>query len=107
MSENAPGSRLPVEYVSVGLGLIAPMIGSLAGAGWPGLLALAGVGLSLPIGLSALVRYINTWADHRDQERAGTDAGTTASDLQGQGRAVATGLDAIQTADPPTEGYPK
>lgn len=87
-------------------GLLA-VLGSAAGAGWPGVVALVLVGLAVPFGWNILVGMANDWSDKRDQERAGADAGNTAVDLQNQGRGVSTGLDGAQKNAPPTEGFPK
>lgn len=81
------------------------LLGTAAGAGWPGVIALALVGLSVPFAWSQLVRVFNAWADKRDLERAGADAGNTAVDLANQGRGVSQGLDRGQLADPPTDGF--
>jgi predicted lipid-binding transport protein (Tim44 family) len=83
------------------------LLGAAAGAGWPGVIALAGLGLSVPIIGVVLVKYFNAWSDKRDLERAGADAGKTAVDLANQGHAVSAGLDSAQKADPPTEGFKK
>jgi hypothetical protein len=105
----ATGSGSVLSQIGVG-GLASAALGVLgaaAGAGWPGVVALAGVGLMLPIGWTLLVKMFNEWSDTRDLERAGADAGKTSVDLANQGREVTGNLDAAQKADPPTEGFPK
>lgn len=86
------------------LGGVLGTVGSVAGAGWSGVAALAFVGVALPFAYSFIVRMLNGKVDSRDLERAGENAGKTAQDIQNQGRQVSQGLDDAQAADPPTDG---
>jgi hypothetical protein len=88
--------------LSVGAGVIS----SVAGAGWPGIIMLGILGAALPFGWSKLVGIFNGWADSRDADRAGTDAGATAVDMANQGHAVNAGLNQLEQSDPPTAGFP-
>lgn len=82
-------------------------VGAIAGAGWPGLIMLGALGIATPFLWKFIVGMFNRWADTRDQERAGADAGNTAVDMANQGREVTGGLDGAQKADPPTKGFPE
>lgn len=105
-SQPSGTSATAITLASLASALLG-VIGAAAGAGWPGVVAMALVGLAIPLGWSTLVNIFNDWVDKKDQERAGTDAGKTAQDLQIQGREVTTGLAGAEQADPPTEGFPK
>lgn len=106
-SQASSSSGATLTVVGGVVSAVAAVAGAAAGAGWPGVVALALVGLSLPLGLSWLVNRFNGWSDNRDQVRAGSDAGNTAVDLANQGQQVSSGLDSSQAANPPTEGLPK
>lgn len=81
------------------------LLGSAAGAGWPGIVAMVLLGLALPFGWGYLVKLYNRGVDKREMEKAGADAGMAAVDLANQGTQVTQGLDAAQQADAPTEGF--
>lgn len=104
-----PAPRGSGSGVSLGLGTIGSallgLLGAAAGAGWPGVVAMALLGLGLPFAWGFLVKLMNDKMDSRDQARAGADAGKTAVDLQNQGRKVTQGLDAAESANPPTDGF--
>lgn len=104
-SQTGSSSGTTLTIVGGVLSLVAGLVGAAAGAGWPGVVALALVGLAAPLGLGWLVKKFNGWSDGRDQERAGSDAGNTAVNLAGQAGSVAPGLDSSQAANPPTAGF--
>lgn len=110
--EEKPASEPAKSWLSsIGVGgilsAVLGVVGAAAGAGWPGVVALAALGLAMPLGLGVLVKAFNAWSDRRDLDRAGADAGNTAVDLANQGREVTKGLDQAQKVDPPTDGFPK
>lgn len=106
----APSIGLSATAASI-LAAILGLLGAAAGAGWPGVVALAIVGVALgagaPAALQVLIRIANGSIDRRDQERAGADSGNTAADLKNQGDTVRQELEAAQAANPPTDGFPK
>lgn len=83
------------------------VLGSAAGAGWPGVVALVLLGMIIPFGWGVLVRELNKWSDKRDMNRAGSDVGQTALNLEIQGREVSRGLEQVEASDEPTEGFKK
>lgn len=87
--------------------LIGPIVGLLtaaAGAGWPGVVAMGLLGVGLPFLWSQVVGMFNRWADGRDLNRAGSDAGNTAVEIKNQGQDVRQGLDDLQSGSPPSDG---
>jgi hypothetical protein len=84
------------------LGALLGVIGGAAGSGWPGVIALVGLGVAFPVIYTMLVKYFNSRIDARDLEKAGADAGKTAVDLKNQGEQAGKTLDELQKKFPPT-----
>ena len=83
------------------------LLGAAAGAGWPGVVALALIGAMVPVSWNIIVGMFKKNTDARDLKNAGSDVGKTALDLQTQGREVSNELDQAEKAEPPTDGFPK
>lgn len=104
MSEDQkqPGSST-LAAAGVGfLGSLPGVIAALAGAGWPGVIALSLGGIATLLGLGYLVSRINKMIDARDSQNAGADAGETATNLANQAQENRTQLDELENIDPPT-----
>lgn len=82
------------------LTLFVTTVGSLAGAGPYGLIALGGSGLAGVMGLYWLVKKFNAKTDSADMERAGKDAGNTATELRNQTEKVNDKLDSVGNNNP-------
>jgi hypothetical protein len=76
-------------------------LSALAGAGWPGVLAMVLGGFGLLYGVSQMTRMLNRRVDRADQAHAGADAGETAADLAGQAGEVTQKLEELRKKDPP------
>lgn len=93
-----------VTVATLGGGVLG-VLGSAAGAGWPGVIALILLGLTIPFGWNTILSLLNKWTDKKDAENAGTDASKTALNLANQGREVSSGLDKTEASDEPTDGF--
>jgi hypothetical protein len=80
--------------------MLMGFVGSMAGAGPWGLGAI-GVGLAaLFFGIQYAIRNFNSKVDAGDQANAGSDAGSTASELQNQTQEVTGQLDVVGNLHP-------
>jgi hypothetical protein len=85
------------------LGGLPGFIAGLAGAGWPGVIAMVLGGVGLVVGLSAIISKLNKMIDSRDQESAGADAGKTAVEIANQAAGNRQDMSDIRNQDPPTK----
>lgn len=99
-AEATPGGALWAMGL---LGAIPGLLAALAGAGWPGVLAIALGGVALLAGGTFLVKKLNLMVDGRDLSRAGADAGKTAVDLANQAADNRTEMDKLRDEKPPVQ----
>jgi hypothetical protein len=87
-------------------GAVPGIVGAALGSGWPGIIALVLAGVALFFGYTGIIAKWNQSVDKTDADRAGADAGRTATDLANQARDVRTGLDRLEQNDPPKPPAP-
>lgn len=104
--DQTPASSQGITVTKAGFTLLSALpgfIAGLAGAGWPGVIAMLLGGFGLVFGIDLGIKKLNKMIDGRDSDNAGADAGNTAVDLANQGAGNRQDIAALEQSDPPTK----